>query len=351
MFKYITTTFFLLAFCLCIANNCIAYEEAYRFLSTKSQTQLENPVCVFVTDKRPQEQRSGDPDGIWQYTVDNPNNMSPDLGLGVDICQLMEKRGITSTARIALPGETAPEGCIVLNVSLESWYGRVKANSSTTENPTEGHCRFSTNLTVQDKSHDLGTFEGSVAWPQSSDSISEELNKASAIAATQALADFFESFEQQFEKQPLTKCLSGQVEAAAVREKVSTKLKKTEYCRLARSVIRLNKMTYLIDVLFFAILGVVLGLQVGRYRQLADYHEKTKTEKTPRSYIFWYFGSILFIFFCAYLYGKVPNRGQAWPLEDSAIAQLGLGVFVFIPGIATTIVSYKWARKNINFDV
>jgi hypothetical protein len=212
MFNCKFTAFFLLAICLCTANNCLAYEEAYRYLSTKSQLHLDSPVCVFVTDNRPQEQRSGDSSGFWQYTVDDPNNMSPALGLGIDICQLMEKRGITSTARVALPGETAPDGCVILNVSLESWYGRVRANNMMTEKVIqalssspqyiEGLCHFDSKLVFQNDTHDLGAFEGTVVLDQSREPISEseQMNKASAIAATQALADFFRSFEKQFVK-------------------------------------------------------------------------------------------------------------------------------------------------------
>jgi hypothetical protein len=154
--------------------------------------------------------KKGDPSNFWQYTVDNPNNMSPALGLGIDICQLMEKRGITSIARVALPGETAPDGCIILKVSLKSWYGRVRANNMMTEKViqalssspqyTEGLCRFDSILAVQNETHDLGAFEGTVVLAQSREPISEQMNKASAIAATQALADFFRSFEKQFEK-------------------------------------------------------------------------------------------------------------------------------------------------------
>jgi len=186
-------------------------EYAYRYLSTPSTVRLNTPVCVFVEDNRPKEEREGDPTGFWLYSVEKSDRIGAAQGLGIDICKLMEERGVTPEARLALPGEIAPESCIVVKVSLESWYGRVRSYSTNSEKVVgmlstlpplaEGNCRFKSTISASGKSYDLGVSSGVAKVPVSSKATAEkEGNMASSVAADEALSEFNKTFEKQFSK-------------------------------------------------------------------------------------------------------------------------------------------------------
>jgi len=194
-----------------VATASFSGEYAYRYLSTPSTVRLNNPVCVFVDDNRPKEEREGDPTGFWLYSVEKPDRIGAAQGLGIDICKLMEERGVTPIARVALSGEVAPESCIVVKVSLESWYGRVRSYStmsekvvgmlSTLPSRAEGNCRFKSVVLNSGKSYDLGVSSGVAEIPVSRKATAEkEANMASSVAADEALAEFFKMFEKQFSR-------------------------------------------------------------------------------------------------------------------------------------------------------
>jgi len=194
-----------------VASVSFSGEYAYRYLSTPSTIRLNNPVCVFVEDNRPKEEREGDPTGFWLYSVEKPDRIGAAQGLGIDICKLMEERGVTPVARLALHGEVAPESCIVVKVSLESWYGRVRSYSTKSEKVVgmlstlpplaEGNCRFKSTVSTSGKSYDLGVSSGVAKVPVSRKATAEiEGNMASSVAADEALAEFFKTFEKQFSK-------------------------------------------------------------------------------------------------------------------------------------------------------
>ena len=167
------------------------------------------PVCFVVTDQRPPEERQGDASGYYIYTIDNTNGMPAAQGIGVDICAVMERKGLTEQARVALPGELPPTNCLVVHLTLLSWYGRLPRSDLITDKVlgallarpvyAEGRCRFSSILTYATLSKDLGVSEGKAVFQVSRHAtIESEGNRVSAAAADKAIAQFLSSFESWF---------------------------------------------------------------------------------------------------------------------------------------------------------
>lgn len=178
------------------------------YLSAPSRFHFNVPVCFVVEDKRPDFERQGDSKGIWLYTVDGHNPNGTIQSLGIDLCKIMEHKGITATARVALPGEVPPTNCVLVRITLESWYGRVPNLNTITEQTigavlqpaifVEGHCRFISGLVVSGQPYGLGVSEGGAAVAASRNAtVAKEGNAASAIAADRAMVQFFQAFEKQ----------------------------------------------------------------------------------------------------------------------------------------------------------
>ncbi|MBI5799232.1 MAG: hypothetical protein HZA92_00690 [Verrucomicrobia bacterium] len=182
---------------------------AASYLSTPSRARLSIPVYFSIQDQRAPVERQGDPSGFYLYTVDNADPNRAAQALGVDICRLMERKGITTRARVALPGEVPPADGIVVHLSLASWFGRLPTRATITEKTVgallgqpiyaEGRCRFSSTATYSGQTSDLGVAEGSSTLQVSRQAtITKEGNAATAVAADTAIAQFLQAFERQF---------------------------------------------------------------------------------------------------------------------------------------------------------
>jgi hypothetical protein len=174
-----------------------------------SRVRLSTPVYFTIQDQRPQVERQGDPSGFYLYTVDGADPNRAAQALGVDICRIMERKGITARARVGLPGEVPPADGVVVRLSLLSWFGRVPSRATVTEKTigavlgqsayAEGRCRFSSTATYSGQTSDLGVAEGSSTLQISRQAtIAKEGNAATAVAADKAIAQFLQAFERQF---------------------------------------------------------------------------------------------------------------------------------------------------------
>jgi len=125
--------------------------------------------------------------------------------------KLMERRRMTDRAQLVVPGEVLPADCVVIHVTLLSWYGRIPSPSTVTERVVglifsrpeyaEGECRFSATLEYDGKATKLGDSAGSSMFQVSRKAtISKEGNWASAGAVDQAMAQFLRSFEKHFSR-------------------------------------------------------------------------------------------------------------------------------------------------------
>jgi len=179
------------------------------YLAASSRVHLNTPVYFLIQDQRPPVERQGDPSGFYLYTVDGADALGASQALGVDICRMMEHKGITPRARVGLPGEVPPADGVVVRLSLLSWYGRLPSNATVTEKVfgtllsqpvyAEGRCRFNCMVTYSGQTADLGVAKGGTTLQVSRRAtIANEGNAASAGAADEAIAQFLQAFERQF---------------------------------------------------------------------------------------------------------------------------------------------------------
>jgi hypothetical protein len=166
------------------------------------------PVYINVEDLRPPLERESKMDGPYIYTADGDHPKNVAVGLGEDLCKILDLKGITDRPRVGRPGEIPPTDGIIVHIRLLSWYGRFPREGVTDKvfdvllsQPifAEGFCRFSATLDVGGKVADLGIVEGkSIFQINRKATVSKEGNTASALAADKAIEQFVKSLESHF---------------------------------------------------------------------------------------------------------------------------------------------------------
>jgi len=192
----------------CITNGV---PTTANYLMAPSPVRLASPVYLSIVDQRHAIERHGDPSGFYNYTVDGVDPNHAAQSLGIDICQVMERKRITVRARVGLPGEVPPTDGVLVRLSLLSWYGRLPSSSTITEKAlgallarpiyAEGRCRFAATITYAGESRDLGVADASATFQVSRNAtLAKDGNLASAASADKAIAQFLQAFEKQFAK-------------------------------------------------------------------------------------------------------------------------------------------------------
>src|SRR5262245_26450228 len=178
------------------------------YLAAPAKLRLTIPVYVIVQDDRSQVERQGDPAGSYRYTTDRPDTNAIAKHFGRNICEDLQQKGITARAAAFLPGETTPADGMLVRVSLESWYGRLPANTLASQKVlaaispgsqfADGRCRFHATITQAGVTEEVGTFSGKSSLPIRRDAtVEKEGNYVTALAGDQAIAEFLQAFERQ----------------------------------------------------------------------------------------------------------------------------------------------------------